>query len=126
MKCKDCIHYDICRDECIDKLVCSEYKNKDNYITVDEAIRRALSACHGITQFDALEIAEAIEGVCEEEEKMTPEYKMCSNESMAIYILKFIKRGYEYHYYEGSGVLKYLEALQMGIDALRKQKEGDK
>lgn len=49
-------------------------------------------------------------------------YKMCANEDMAIYILEFIKRGYEKNY-KDAGVQKYLEALQMGIDALRESKE---
>ena len=51
------------------------------------------------------------------------EYKMCANEDMAIYILEFIQRGYQKNY-KDSGVQKYIEALQMGIDALKKQKEG--
>lgn len=51
------------------------------------------------------------------------EYKMCANEEMAIYILDFIKRGYEKNFQDG-GVQKYIEALDMGIEALRKQKEG--
>lgn len=45
------------------------------------------------------------------------EYKMCANEDMAIYILEFIKRGYEKNF-QDAGVQKYIEALQMGIDAL--------
>lgn len=45
------------------------------------------------------------------------EYKMCANEDMAIYILEFIKREYEKSY-QDAGVQKYIEALQMGIDAL--------
>ena len=42
---------------------------------------------------------------------------------MAIYILEFIKQEYAKHY-QDAGVQKYIEALDMGIDALRKQKEG--
>lgn len=49
------------------------------------------------------------------------QYKMCPNADMAIYILDFIKRGYEKKY-QDAGVQKYIEALQMGIDALEKQK----
>lgn len=49
------------------------------------------------------------------------EYKMCANEEMAIYILDFIKRGYEKSF-QDAGVQKYVEALQMGIDALRTSK----
>lgn len=49
-----------------------------------------------------------------------PEYKMCANEEMAIYILEFIQRGYK-KYYDDEGVRKYIEALQMSIDALEKQ-----
>lgn len=49
-----------------------------------------------------------------------PEYKMCANAEMAIYILEFIQRGYKKHY-DDAGVRKYIEALQMGIDALEKQ-----
>lgn len=45
------------------------------------------------------------------------EYKMCANEDMAIYILDFIKRGYE-NKYQDAGVQKYIDALQMGIDAI--------
>ena len=48
------------------------------------------------------------------------EYKMCDNSEMAIYILEFIKRNYEKHS-DQAGVQKYIEALQMGIDALEKQ-----
>lgn len=48
------------------------------------------------------------------------EYKMCANEDMAIYILEFIKRNYEKHS-DQAGVQKYIEALQMGIDALTEQ-----
>ena len=48
------------------------------------------------------------------------EYKMCANEDVAIYILDFIKRGYEKRLNEDgqAGCQKYVEALQMGIDAL--------
>ena len=46
------------------------------------------------------------------------EYKMCANAEMAIDILEFIKRNYEKHSDE-AGVQKYIEALQMGIDALK-------
>ena len=51
------------------------------------------------------------------------EWKRCANTEMAIYILEFIKRNYEKHH-KDEGVKKYTEALQMSIDALRKQKEG--
>lgn len=51
------------------------------------------------------------------------EYKMCANSEMAIDILEFIKLNYENHS-EKAGVQKYIEALQMGIDALRTPKEG--
>lgn len=47
------------------------------------------------------------------------EPKMCANTDMAIYILEFIKQGYAKNY-QGAGVTKYLEALQMGINALEK------
>lgn len=50
------------------------------------------------------------------------EYKMCANKEMAIYILEFIKRGYEKNY-QDSGVQKYIEALQMGINALSSEVE---
>ena len=48
------------------------------------------------------------------------ELKMCANEDMAIYILDFIKRNYEKRLNEDgqAGCQKYVEALQMGIDAL--------
>lgn len=46
-------------------------------------------------------------------------YKMCPNADMAIYILDFIKRSYE-KALDKEGVQKYVEALQMGIDALEK------
>lgn len=49
---------------------------------------------------------------------MVTEYKMCPNEEMAAYILEFIKRNYEKHS-DQAGVQKYIEALQMGIDALQ-------
>lgn len=47
---------------------------------------------------------------------------MCANEEMAIEILEFIKRNYEKHLNEDGqvGCQKYIEALQMGIDALKK------
>lgn len=48
------------------------------------------------------------------------EIKMCANEEMAIDILEFIKRNYENHSDE-AGVKKYIDALQMGIDALKTQ-----
>lgn len=47
------------------------------------------------------------------------EPKMCANTDMAIYILEFIKQGYAKNY-QDAGVTKYLEALQMGINALEK------
>ena len=50
------------------------------------------------------------------------DYKMCPNEEMAIYILEFIKRGYEKNH-QDAGVRKYTEALQMGIDALGTSEE---
>lgn len=45
---------------------------------------------------------------------------MCANKEMAIDILEFIKRNYEKHLNEEGqvGCQKYIEALQMGIDAL--------
>lgn len=46
------------------------------------------------------------------------EYKMCADVNMAIDILEFIKRNYENHN-DKVGVRKYIEALQMGIDALK-------
>lgn len=50
------------------------------------------------------------------------QYKMCPNADIAIYILEFIKRGYAKNY-QDAGVQKYLDALQMGIDALMKIEE---
>ena len=53
------------------------------------------------------------------------EYKMCPNTDHAIYILEFIQRNYQKHS-EDAGVQKYIEALQMGIEALeltRRQRE---
>ena len=50
------------------------------------------------------------------------EFKACANKEMAIYILEFIKRNYEKDSNQ-AGVRKYIEALQMGIDALRTPKE---
>ena len=44
-------------------------------------------------------------------------YKMCPSPDMAIYILEFIKSGYEKRY-QDAGVQKYIDALQMGIDAI--------
>lgn len=49
--------------------------------------------------------------------------KFCANEEMAIDILEFIKRNYEKHS-DQAGVQKYIEALQMGIDALKGGDEG--
>jgi hypothetical protein len=48
------------------------------------------------------------------------EIKMCANKEMAIDILEFIKSNYEKHLNEDgqAGCQKYIEALQMGIDAL--------
>ena len=46
---------------------------------------------------------------------------MCSTTEMAIDILEFIKRNYEKHS-EEAGIQKYIEALQMGIDALKDKK----
>ena len=52
------------------------------------------------------------------------EYKACPNKEMAIYILDFIRRGYEKKLNEGQGgCQKYIEALQMGIDALNNKPE---
>ena len=48
------------------------------------------------------------------------EYKMCPNTETAIYILDFIKSEYEKRY-KDCGVQKYIEALEMGIDALKIQ-----
>lgn len=53
------------------------------------------------------------------------EYKMCANANMAIDILEFIKRNYEKHS-DQAGVQKYIEALQMGIDALNTSKERER
>lgn len=46
------------------------------------------------------------------------EYKACANAEMAVEILEFIKGEYEKRY-QDAGVQKYIEALQMGIDALK-------
>jgi hypothetical protein len=51
-------------------------------------------------------------------------YIACPDAKTAIYILDFIKRGYKKTYKDG-GVLKYIEALEMGIDALKKQSTAD-
>lgn len=45
----------------------------------------------------------------------------CPDIDTAIYILDFIKTEYEKRCQEDIGVKKYVEALQMGIDALRVQ-----
>lgn len=45
---------------------------------------------------------------------------MCPNTETAIYILDFIKCEYEKRY-KDCGVQKYIEALEMGIDALKIQ-----
>ena len=45
---------------------------------------------------------------------------MCKCRYGYIYILEFIKRNYEKHN-DQAGVQKYIEALQMGIDALKKE-----
>lgn len=34
MTCRDCIHYDVCRDEHKDKLRCSDFKNKADFVEV--------------------------------------------------------------------------------------------
>lgn len=47
-------------------------------------------------------------------------FKFCANEEMAIYILEFIKNGYDKSF-DDSGKLKYIEALDMGIEALKKR-----
>ena len=47
-------------------------------------------------------------------------YKMCPNEEMAIFILDFIKRQYVKHH-KDAGVQKYVEALEMGIQALEEK-----
>lgn len=65
----------------------------------------------------------AFEHSKEKEENKITEYKMCASVDMAIYILEFIKQGYAKNY-QDAGVRKYIEALQMGIDALvEKSKE---
>ena len=51
-------------------------------------------------------------------------FKMCANAEMAIEILEFIKRNYEKHS-EEAGVQKYIEALEMGIDALKNNDKCD-
>ena len=55
------------------------------------------------------------------------EMKVCANKEMAIDILEFIKSNYEKHLNEEGqgGCRKYVEALQMGIDALRKEKQNE-
>ena len=50
--------------------------------------------------------------------RLTPEYKACANAEMAIEIFEFIKGEYEKRY-QDAGIQKYVEALQMGIDALK-------
>lgn len=50
-----------------------------------------------------------------------PPAKACANSEMAIEILEFIKQEYEKNY-QDAGVKKYIEALQMGVDALRVKK----
>lgn len=49
------------------------------------------------------------------------DYQMRTDADMAIFILDFIKRGYA-DKYKDSGVQKYIDALQMGIDAIKKDK----
>jgi hypothetical protein len=46
------------------------------------------------------------------------EYKFCSSIDMAISILEFIKQKYEENN-EQAGVHKYIEALQIAIEALK-------
>lgn len=47
------------------------------------------------------------------------EIKFCDNEEMAIHILEFIRDSYDKSSDNG-GKLKYVEALDMGIEALKK------
>ena len=47
------------------------------------------------------------------------ERKFCDNEEMAIYILEFIKDNYNKSS-DSCGKAKYVEALDMGIEALKK------
>ena len=48
------------------------------------------------------------------------EYRTCPDAETAMYILEFIKENYQKDCDEQWGVLKYIEALQMGIDAIKK------
>lgn len=49
------------------------------------------------------------------------EIKFCNNESMALRIIRFIKKEYEKRHNENDedGVKKYIEALSMAEDALK-------
>lgn len=55
------------------------------------------------------------------QENKINEYPSCINCDMAIDILDFIKRGYEQKY-QDAGVQKYIDALQMGINAIKKDR----
>lgn len=57
-------------------------------------------------------------GITVDSHKKDIGYKMCSNSDMAIDILEFIKQNYVKHS-DQAGVQKYIEALDMGIDALK-------
>ena len=71
--------------------------------------------CYGLMRWVEKKIKQS-------EEQQMSEYKMCANAEMAIEILEFIKRNYEKHS-DQAGVQKYIEALQMGIEALKERNE---
>jgi hypothetical protein len=48
-------------------------------------------------------------------------YPACATYEFAIYILDFIKRGYEKQVSEGKGCQKYVDALNIGIDAIKEK-----
>ena len=53
--------------------------------------------------------------------KLIEKYPACANYDMAIEILEFIKRNYEKHLVEQAGCQKYIDALNIGIDAIQEK-----
>lgn len=52
---------------------------------------------------------------------LVEKYPMCASYDLAIDILEFIKRNYEKHLPNDKGCQKYVDALNIGIDAINEK-----
>lgn len=55
------------------------------------------------------------------ENELIKKYPACASYDLAIYILEFIRSNYEKHLSKDCGCQKYVDAINIGIDAIKEK-----